>query len=280
MILMLRGHIRESFNSNTLYNFVKELSNLFPDLNIYIHTWNIFANNLSWRKIENNNNIVDDNIIFNYFNDLKHLIKKIIIDDDSKIELIGNLNGNVGLSTMPLKGWKNYWYGKYNIINYIYNTDIDKNEFVINTRFDLFYNSHNFNYLQIINFIKNNNKNLFTENKFLINKYQHGIDNIYIGNINTIYKLIHKFYYELDNILIEHIDYSLNQEKLVFLLNYKLFNDKLFNDKLFNDKLFNNKLFNDKLIYEQIMYNKLIYNNSQYKLLLNQNYRKLSYKKK
>jgi len=223
MILILRGHIRESFNTKDLYNFIKDLYNKFTDLKIYIHTWNIFANNLSWRKIEKNNNIVNNKIIFNYFNDLKYLIKIIIIDDDSKINLIGNLNGNVGLSKMPLKGWKNYWYGKYNVINYIYNTNIDKNKFVINTRFDLFSNScsSNFNYIQIINFIKNNNKNLFIKNKFLIDKYCNGIDNIYIGNINTMYKLIHKFYYELDKILIDHNNYS-NQEYLVFIVNSEI----------------------------------------------------------
>ena len=218
MILILRGHIRESFNTKDLYNFVKNLYNICSNLYIYIHTWNIFANNLSWRKIEKNNNIVNNKIIYNYFNDLKHLIKIIIIDDDSKIDLIGNLNGNVGLSKMPLKGWKNYWYGKYSIINYIYNTDIDKNEFVINTRFDLFCNSNNFNNIQIINFIKNNNKNLFIKNNFLIDKYKDGIDNIYIGNINTMYTLIHKFYYDLDNILTIYNKIK-NQEYLVFLLN-------------------------------------------------------------
>ena len=76
MILILRGHIRESFNTKDLYNFVKDLYIIFPDLNVYIHTWNIFANNISWRNIEINNNIVESSTIFNYFDDLKILIKK------------------------------------------------------------------------------------------------------------------------------------------------------------------------------------------------------------
>jgi hypothetical protein len=226
MILILRGHIRESFNTKDLYNFVKELYTIFPNLNIYIHTWNIFANNISWRNIEINNNIVELSTIFNYFDDLKILIKKIIIDDDTKIKLIGNLNGNVALSKMPLKGWKNYWYGKYSIINYIYNTDIDKNKFVINTRFDLFCNSYNFNNIQIINFIKNNNKNVFIKNKFLVDKNRAGVDNIYIGNINTMYTLIHKFYYELDNILTIYNKITA-QEYLVCQLNDNPINTKI-----------------------------------------------------
>jgi hypothetical protein len=227
MILILRGHIRGSFNTKELYIFVKELYTIFPNLTIYIHTWNIFSNNISWRDIKTDDNIVEPSAVFNYFNDIKHLIKTIIIDDDSKIKLIGNLVGNVGKSKMPLKGWKNYWYGKYSIINYIYNTRTDKNEFVINTRFDLFSNSCSYNYdcSQIINFLKKNYINVFTENKFLRNEYFSGIDNIYIGNIDTMYTLISKFYKELDNILIcnnSHIDTG--QEYFVFLLNTSLFN--------------------------------------------------------
>ena len=227
MILIIRGHIRNSFVSKELYNFVKELYTIFANLTIYIHTWNIFSNNISWRDIKTDDNIVEPSHIFYYFNDLKHLIKTIIIDDDSKIDLIGNLDGNVGKSKMPLKGWKNYWYGKYSIINYIYNTHTDKNEFVINTRFDLFSNScsYNYDYAQIIKFLKKNYRNVFTSNKFLRNEYFGGIDNIYIGNIDTMYTLISKFHKELDNILIcnnSHADTG--QEYFVFLLNTSLFN--------------------------------------------------------
>jgi hypothetical protein len=227
MILILRGHIRGTFDTKDLYNFVKALYTIFPNLTIYIHTWNIFSNNISWRDIKTDDNIVEPSAVFNYFNDIKHIIKTIIIDDDSKIKLIGNLVGNVGKSKMPLKGWKNYWYGKYSIINYIYNTRTDKNEFVINTRFDLFSNSCSCNYdcSQIINFLKKNYINVFTENKFLRNEYFSGIDNIYIGNIDTMYTLISKFYKELDNILIcnnSHIDTG--QEYFVFLINTSLFN--------------------------------------------------------
>lgn len=227
MILILRGHIRGTFDTKDLYNFVKELYTIFPNLTIYIHTWNIFSNNISWRDIKTDDNIVEPSAVFNYFNDIKHLIKTIIIDDDSKIKLIGNLDGNVGKSKMPLKGWKNYWYGKYSIINYIYNRRTDKNEFVINTRFDLFSNSCSCNYdcSQIINFLKKNHMNVFTINKFLRPEYFSGIDNIYIGNIYTMYTLISKFYKDLDNILIcnnSHADAG--QEYFVFLLNTSLFN--------------------------------------------------------
>ena len=75
---------------------------------------------------------------------------------------------------------------------------------IINCRFDVMSNSNNFDKAFIVNFIKNNSKTIFTKNIFLFNHECNGIDNIYIGNINTLYKLISKFFYELDDILIKN----------------------------------------------------------------------------
>ena len=244
MILILRGHIRKSFETNQLHNFVKHLHIIFPDLKIFIHTWNIFSNNISWRNITINEQNVNDKIIYGYFDDLKHLIKNIIIDDDSKIKLIGNLYGKINNGPMPIIGWKNYWYGKYKIIDYLYNMKIDENEMIINCRFDVLSNSNSFDEGFIINFIKNNCKiifietgsdidhrtkvvarlspNIITRNLFLFNRETNGIDNIYIGNINTLYKLTRKFFYELDDILIKNND-VINQERLVYRINNILF---------------------------------------------------------
>jgi len=54
MILILRGHIRDSFNSPDLKLLVHDIYQLDPTLEIYIHTWNIYSNNISWRDIEAN----------------------------------------------------------------------------------------------------------------------------------------------------------------------------------------------------------------------------------
>jgi hypothetical protein len=222
MILIIRGHIRNTFEEKKLYNFIKEIHIVFPDLKIFIHTWNIFANNISWRKITENLENVNDKIIYDYFDDLKHLIKHIIIDDDTKIQLIGNLNGTINNGPMPIIGWKNYWYGKHKVIDYIYNTNIDENEMIVNCRFDTMNNSNSFDENTIVNFIKNNNKIIFTKNIFLFDYEHMGIDNIYIGNIKTMYKLINYFFYELDDILIKNND-TICQEKLVYRINTILF---------------------------------------------------------
>jgi len=220
MILILRGHIRESFKTPQLYNLVKKLSILLPDLKIVIHTWNIIANNISWREIELDTTTVTADTIFNYFGDLKHLIKLIMIDDDSKINLIGNVNGNINNGPMKLIGWKNYWYGKFKIIHYL-RDKVDKNEPIINCRFDVMNNSNSFDERTILSFIMNNRA--LTKNVFLFNDEDHcGIDNIYMGNSNTMYKLCYVFHHHLDAILLKHNDTKF-QEKLVFRVNGELF---------------------------------------------------------
>lgn len=223
MILVIRGHIRNSFETRELYDLIKELHEMFPDLEIFIHTWNIFANNISWRYIPINEQNITNEIIYNYFNDLNHLIKQIIIDDDTKIDLIGNLCGNMNNGGTPIIGWKNYWYGKHKIINSIYNKNIDKNKIIVNFRFDIMNNSNSLDKQTIVNFIKNNNKIVFTKNVLIFDDEKHyGIDNIYIGNIETMCKLINKFFYELDDILINNNDIKA-QEHLVYRVNTALF---------------------------------------------------------
>lgn len=218
MILLLRGHIRNSFFDNKLYNLIKSIYEFDNNLLIYIHTWNIFSNNISWREINFDYTIVTEELIFNYFSDLKHLIKKIIIEDDSKILLNGNIEGKINNWRTPIKGWKNYWYGKFKLVEYVYNNYECDNYLVINTRFDILsnYNTKNINIEMIINFLKSNMKNL-KKNVFLNENYpHHGIDNFYLGNIYTMYLLSHYFHNSLDFILKRNSDILIT-ERIVFL---------------------------------------------------------------
>jgi len=219
MILILRGHIRNSFDTNELYTLIKAIYTIFPDLKIFIHTWNVFSNNISWREITVNNTPVTFQTIFDYFKDLKVIIKGIMIDNDRTIPLIGKLDGNINGGPMKLIGWKNYWYGKYKIVEYLHGK-INKEEMVINCRFDVLNNSNSFTVHSIIKFIINNNTK--NKNTFLFEDETCGIDNIYMGTIETMYILSHKFHYNLDAILQKHNN-VVNQEKLVFRINKELF---------------------------------------------------------
>ena len=221
MILLLRGHIRSSFSNYYLKNLIKEIYNEDKDLVIYISTFNIIQNSTSWRKIATINTTVTEEMIKNYFKELSFLIKKIIIIDDSKIELIGNKAGNVCKSGMPLIGWKRYWYGKYQIINYINETFENKNEVVLNLRFDVFSNSFSIDKKKILNLIRETKNNNFLKNEFTSKSFCCGIDNVYIGDIKTQYTLISNFYNNLDDIISKN-KHIINQEHLVYIENNKL----------------------------------------------------------
>uniref|UniRef100_A0A6C0HRD2 Uncharacterized protein n=1 Tax=viral metagenome TaxID=1070528 RepID=A0A6C0HRD2_9ZZZZ len=217
MIILLRGHIRNSFDDSRLYHFIKQLSFVEP-IKIYIHTWNVKQSNVSWRDIKVNNTKITEEFIKTYFNDLKDSISKIIIDNDKNNKLVGQLRGNVSLSVAPKIGWKNMWYGKKRIIDEIGKHELI-NERIINLRFDIFSNSNPFNMNISLNFIKTNT-NIGKKNIFLFNREKCGIDNIYIGNFNTMFNLIYHFHYNLDYILTTNFVY--NQEFLVFRENHKM----------------------------------------------------------
>ncbi len=219
MILILRGHIRKSFDDNKLYNLIKIIYNNNECLEVYISTFNKLQSNISWRYIEEINVVVNEEYIYNYFKDLTFLIKKILIIDDQKIDLVGNLLGKLSKSNMPVIGWKRYWCSKYKILEYIYNLKKNENEHVINCRFDIFCNSNNFDTDEILNFIENNKNKIFIHNKFIKEKYRHGIDNIYIGNIGTQYKLSNKFFFNLDSIEKKYY-FIKHQEMLVYIENF------------------------------------------------------------
>jgi hypothetical protein len=222
MILILRGHIRKSFESGELYDLMESFLAKFPELKIYIHTWNIFSNNISWRNIPVNSETVTEDIIYNYFGKLKGSIKHIIIDDDQKNELHGSITGTINNGPMPIIGWKNYWYGKYRIIDYIYKESATHDEMIINTRFDVLNNMYGINKEQILSFITKNSEVKWKRNIFLYDYEDNGIDNIYVGSINTMHTLITKFNFDLDDILRRNTD-TIHQERFVYRTNAILF---------------------------------------------------------
>ena len=218
IIIILRGHIRNSFDDDRLYNLIKKIS-LNYKITIFIHTWNIQQSSISWRKVDQINNIITIDTINNYFKDLTPLIKNIIIDDDKKIKLIGKTEGTIGL-TCPLIGWKRYIYGLYTSINNVRN--YTTKDFIINLRFDILSNSNIISEEQLINFINDNVNNVFKKNIFIYNKLQFGLDNAFCGDSTTMYKLCKYFNENLDYIVSKNKFIS-NQEFLLFIENELIF---------------------------------------------------------
>ena len=241
MIIVLRGHIRNSLDNTNLLKLLKRIIVNIPDIQIYIHTWNEKSSKISWRnydfthKLNINNNIeITEDYILDYFSDIKKNIIKIIVENDNEIELHGDLNGNISASKAPKKGWKNYIYGSYAIINYLYNNLDNVNETIIHFRFDILdvkiLNSNVFNFNSIINFInthamKNTTKVSvkFPEEIIRGNNLKLGVDNIYIGSLENIYNLLNYLNYNLDELLEKNTD-VIHQEHL-FLIASKKFNN-------------------------------------------------------
>jgi hypothetical protein len=210
MILILRGHLRTSFKDERLYMFIKSLSELYTDLKIYIHTWSVLQSKISWRSIEENLAPVKESLILNYFKDLAPRIQKIIIDNDEAIQLIGATEGIIRRTQAPLIGWKRYWYGKYQIAKYLKEMR-EPTEPTINTRFDLFhlpYFSHDESVF--FSFLQANPQP--TKNQFLRDGCFPGMDNFYIGTVDSQFRLAERFHHQLDYILDFHknifIDYQ------------------------------------------------------------------------
>lgn len=217
MLILLRGHVRDSFRHQTLYEFLKVLSTM-TSIEIYIHTWNIIQSGISWRHLNEDPTAVTEDLIRQYFKDLSPFIKHIMIEDDKHIPLIGKKEGTVCRGPCPLVCWKNYWYGQFRAIQYINSCKENKNEVILNMRMDLFNYTHNryFNMGSVKSFVTMhlNNSN-FQKNVFLKDHKIYGIDNGYMGSIHTMYKLIYHFHYHLDEI-VERNSQLINQEYMVF----------------------------------------------------------------
>jgi hypothetical protein len=209
-IFILRGHIRNSFDDKKLLDFLLKIDHLY-ELDIYIHTWNIVSNGISHRHIQENTNEVTPKLIYNYFTDsLKKNIKHIIIDDDTKIQLIGSTDGKV--IGAPKIGWKNMWYGQYTIINYIkQNIKTYNNEIIINMRFDLlgnYYSGEESKYISKLNELYLENMSINEEiNIPELRKTVSNI-NIFIQEINKNMKNLNK------NIEILNNNKSINFDEL------------------------------------------------------------------
>ena len=198
--ILLRGHIRETFKNKRLFDFLKELCDRYT-VRLYVHTWNVYSTNLSWRKIENiivNVSILD---IRTYLSGLNCEIMSIEIDDDSKIILIGDTTGNVFSTLLPKLAWKRMWYG-INKTAQIINISEDPGTLIINTRFDLFNNSCSQDKTdKLIRLIDDNLGVTLTENKFLYKSDNLiGVDNYYVGSPDVMSKISNNFHINLDDI--------------------------------------------------------------------------------
>jgi len=180
-------------NDNTLYNFLLELSSRFK-IRIYIYTYNLNRNTIEY-----------------YFQGLN--IVSIIINEKIN-DLSLDPSRNIFSSSIPLSTWKTMWTSMFYSINEVYKKEDDKT-IILNTHF-------NINYTLSIDFNKLR-QNQFTKNIFLKDSTDlSGVDNPIIGDKNTLYKLIHTFYNNLDNVSMFYSSFKV-PEASVFYENNRIF---------------------------------------------------------
>jgi len=237
MIIFLRGHIRNAFENADLYNLIDNIKNFHKTpLKIYIHTWNIFSSDLSWRKVRADLREVKKHKIMNYFGSLRKFIKEIIIENDKEITINGEKEGYICDTLCPIISWKNMWHGIYTGIKFIKDNNPD-NEYVINLRFDILNNSFPKDYDEIMRFvhanrnIKDFKENIFTNNNIQNINHIRGIDNFYVGNVKTMYILTEHFYSNLDTIILKYPQNKC-QESLVYLENKLIFRQAAVRDQM------------------------------------------------
>jgi hypothetical protein len=173
-------------NTIILYEFLLELSKKIK-IKIYIHTWNISKNTIDY-----------------YFQGLN--VVSIIIDQTEYIDKPGEM---IFSSNISLSYWKLMWTSMYRSINEIYKIEDDKT-IILNTQFDI-------NYMFDINNLTNLRQTRFTKNTFLKDSTDlSGVDNPIIGDKHTLYKLISKFYNNLDNVSMFYSSFTIPEASIYY----------------------------------------------------------------
>lgn len=214
MIILLRGHIRNAFATPHLYELLKELHAISP-LRIYIHTWGIVQNSLSWRPIRTDTSEISEAAVRAYFRDLEPCIRKLFIDPDGSIPLIGSTDGYMPTNRMPKRGWKNMWAGMYRAMTAI-RDECSEDELVLNTRFDVCSNSCKFPLADYIHLYKTMAAVKPKKIYFLRPELFNGCDNYFIGPVQQMNTLVTNFHTDLDNLLTIH-PVTHNHERYVML---------------------------------------------------------------
>ena len=78
-VLIMRGYIQSCFQTSHLKTFIKKLYSDNIHLIVYVHTWNTFYDN-PYNPDNPDNSYVTEDTIYEYFGDISHIIKHVIID--------------------------------------------------------------------------------------------------------------------------------------------------------------------------------------------------------
>jgi len=215
--LILRGHVRSSFGDMRLRELVDEIRDLF-DVRVYAQTWNIFQNNISWRRLEVNESKVCSGTVLKYFGGEN--VKKVLILNDGKISHLGNVEGKIGRTPCPIIAWKNMYYGMMAASSCVLQNE-GPSDITVQMRFDILSNSFSKSKGEILDFMKRDFDLLASGEegdermRFLYMRCFLGVDNIYMARNSDLHKFICYMYYDMDRILHFHRR-TIHQEHISF----------------------------------------------------------------
>ncbi|AGE49372.1 hypothetical protein ATCVCan0610SP_087R [Acanthocystis turfacea Chlorella virus Can0610SP] len=199
--IAIRGHVRDSFSTNKLYEFLKRLTQMY-DTQFYIHTWDVKQVSMSWRPMKDDPTPVTEHRINTYFRDLAKNIKVIFIENDSEARLSGNTEGKLASTRTPVLGWKRYVYSQFRVLEHLYLVTKDEHDFLLNMRFDLFSNSYVFPMEEVVRFvIKSRARPNLRENVFMRDGMYCGVDNIFAGTIKSNYEMLEILHDAVDELV-------------------------------------------------------------------------------
>jgi hypothetical protein len=138
MNLILRGHIRNSFENSDLHDLMLSIVAKVPDIKVYVHSWNVVQSPMSWRGMEENRNKVTPEIISDYLG-IGQNLRRVVVEDDGEVVVPGRVAGTVATTPCPIKGYKLMFYGMMRGSELVLE-DSDPEELVVQTRFDVLSN--------------------------------------------------------------------------------------------------------------------------------------------
>lgn len=213
IIVILRGHERNTFKNNRLKNFVHLLNNNFQNIQFIVHTWNLNEASKSWRQTEHNPSIIHKTDVETYF-DINNI--NIVIEDEINIYIKGRQHSKIG--SMPVISWKRMWHGQKSAID-VADVGDGCGVHVLNMRIDFFEcdttKKYKFDEQSIIDKL-NASLSMPDIITFMHDAAEYdGIDNLYISNYTNIKRLIYHFNDKLDYIT-DKYTFLLFHENMVF----------------------------------------------------------------
>lgn len=220
MKVLIRGHIRNSFDNDTLYQMCKRINDEHG-IELYLQTWNVYSNSLSWRPINSDNTVVTKEVIYEYFKDLSPCIKFLQIDSEKYIYFKKTPEGKVGGSPMPMLGWKYLIYSMFNLVKMV-KDNFTITEPIILTRYDINLIPHNnLSIDYILEYINNfkliNPPLIFAKGNLNLHT---GCENLIYGNIDTIYNLLYRMWNQTGAVVLRHAKHGSQEKYFVDEYNY------------------------------------------------------------